>query len=49
VGAIYLGHVTTPFAVKDQANQLQAEVRSSGVYLREDGTAGTVQQLDLVV
>lgn len=49
VGAIYLGHVTTPFAVKDGTNQLQAEVRSSGLYLREDGTAGTVQQLDLVV
>lgn len=49
VGAIYLGHVTTPFSVRDSANQEQAQVRASGVYLREDGSAGTVQQLDLVV
>jgi hypothetical protein len=49
VGAIYLGHVTTPFSVRDSVNQEQAQVRASGVYLREDGSAGTVQQLDLVV
>ena len=49
IGAIYLGHAATPFAVKDEQNQLQATVRSSGIYLNEDGSAGTVQQLDLVV
>lgn len=49
IGAIYLGHVTTPFEVKDEENQLQAAVRSSGIYLNEDGSAGTVQQVDLVV
>jgi hypothetical protein len=49
VGAIYLGSVATPFQVKDDDNQLQGIVRSSGIYLKEDGGAGTVQQLDLVV
>ena len=49
VGAIYLGHTDTPFQVKDTGNQLQGVVRSSGIYLKEDGGAGTVQQLDLVV
>lgn len=49
VGAIYLGHATTPFEVKDDENQLQAVVRSSGIYLNEDGSGGTVQQVDLVV
>ena len=49
VGAIYLGHHDTPFQVKDEANQLLGVVRSSGIYLREDGGTGTVQQLDLVV
>jgi hypothetical protein len=49
VGAIYLGHIDTPFQVKDEANQLQGVVRSSGVYLKEGGGTGTVQQLDLVV
>ena len=48
VGAIYLGHHDTPFQVKDDANQLQGVVRSSGIYLKEGGGTGTVQQLDLV-
>ncbi|MEW6648533.1 MAG: hypothetical protein AB1450_15160 [Pseudomonadota bacterium] len=49
VGAIYLGRTATPFALKDDANALQGAVRASGIYLQEDGGAGTVQQLDLVV
>lgn len=49
VGALYLGKADTPFALKDNANALQGAVRASGLYLREDGGAGTLQQLDLVV
>jgi hypothetical protein len=49
VGAIYLGHVNTPFDIKDEDNQLQGQVKSSGLFLHEDGRVGTVQQLDLVV
>ena len=53
VGAIYLGSTTTPFQVKDDENELQGVVRSSGIYLKEeDGQpagVGTVQQLDLVI
>lgn len=49
VGALYLGNVATPFDLKDSANTLQGQVRSSGIYLREDGSAGTLQQVDLVV
>lgn len=49
VGALYLGNVATPFDLKDSANDLQGQVRSSGIYLNEDGTAGTLQQVDLVV
>lgn len=49
VGAIYLGSTATPFQVKDDDNQLQGVVRSTGVYLKEQGGVGTVQQLDLVV
>ncbi len=48
VGAIYLGHIATPFAVNDTANELQGQVRASGVFLNEDGRVGTVQQVDLV-
>ncbi|HEX5364517.1 MAG TPA: hypothetical protein VFW59_09630 [Gallionella sp.] len=49
VGALYLGNVATPFDLKNGANALQGQVRSSGVYLNEDGGAGTLQQVDLVV
>ena len=49
VGAIYLGHVSSPFEIKDEENNLQGKVRSTGIYLGEDGKQGTVQQVDLVV
>lgn len=49
VGAIYLGHTDTPFQIKDETNQTQGIVRSSGIFLNENGTAGTIQQLDLVI
>lgn len=49
VGAIYLGHVTSPFALKDSDNALVGQIRESGVFLNENGTVGTVQQIDLTV
>ena len=49
VGAIFVGHLETPFALKNGANALQGQVRSTGVYLNEDGTPGTIQQVDLAV
>lgn len=49
VGAIYLGNVSTPFDLKNDQNQLDGQIRSSGVYLNEDGSAGTVQQIDLTI
>ena len=48
IGAMYLGNIDTPFAIKDSDNALQGQVRTSGVFLHEDGRAGTMQQLDLV-
>lgn len=48
VGALYLGKADTPFAVKDSHNVLQGQIRATGLYLRESGAAGTLQQLDLV-
>jgi hypothetical protein len=48
IGAIYLGHISTPFAIKDTENTLQGQVRSSGIYVNENGTVGTIQQVDLV-
>lgn len=49
VGAISLAHIATPFDLKDAQNELQGEIRSSGVYLQENGTVGTIQQIDLTV
>lgn len=47
VGAIHLGQVDTPFEIKDAGNQLQGAVRSTGIFLQENGNTGTIQQIDL--
>lgn len=49
VGAIFLGSTSTPFEIKDRENNLDGQVRNSGVFLFENGLAGTVQQIDLVI
>lgn len=49
IGALYLGSESSPFEIKDQDNQLQAKVRSSGFFLYENGSAGSLQQIDLAV
>ncbi|MGE4559782.1 MAG: VCBS repeat-containing protein [Desulfobulbus sp.] len=48
IGAIYLGKVDTPFSLKNEGNELQGQVRSTGLFLFEDGGVGSLQQLDLV-
>lgn len=47
VGAISLSHIASPFDLKTQNNELLGQVRSSGIFLQEDGQAGTIQQIDL--
>lgn len=49
VGAIYLGNVDAQFSVKNQENQLLGQYQKAGVFIREDGTVGTMQQVDFVV
>lgn len=49
VGAIYLGHATTPFQLRTTDNQSLGEVTDSGVYLTNDGKTGTVQQINFSV
>ncbi|MBI3481030.1 MAG: hypothetical protein HY016_11860, partial [Nitrosomonadales bacterium] len=48
IGALYLGNAATPFGLKNASNELQGQLRSTGVYIKEDGSAGTMQQVDLV-
>lgn len=47
VGAIYLESVSTEFSLNDENNEQDGQLRSSGIYLEEDGGVGTVQQVDL--
>ena len=48
VGAIYLGHVSTPFDLRHAGdNSLLGQVRSTGVWVGEGGRSGSVQQIDL--
>jgi ribosomal protein L12E/L44/L45/RPP1/RPP2 len=49
VGAIGLDHVATSFDIKNANNELQGRIRSSGVFLQEDGKVGSVQQIDLTI
>lgn len=49
VGALSLGRVQTSFDLKDSNNALQGQIRSTGIFLQEDGKAGTMQQVDLTV
>lgn len=49
VGALHLGHVATPFDLRGAANDTLGAMRTTGIYLREDGSAGTVSQIDVSV
>src|SRR5690606_26365143 len=49
IGAIFLGHVSTPFQLKDNNNQSLGEVVRSGIYLSESGQVGVVQEINLTV
>ncbi|MCW8885362.1 MAG: hypothetical protein OQK12_08920 [Motiliproteus sp.] len=49
VGAIYLGSIESPFDLKDDSNNIQGQVRETGIYLSEEGEVGSVQQIDLAV
>jgi hypothetical protein len=49
VGALNVAAVATPFDLKETNNALIGQIRSSGVFLHENGNAGTIQQVDLTV
>lgn len=50
VGALYLNKADTQFDLKDNTDKMQAFLRESSIYLKEDASgAGTMQEVDLVV
>ncbi|MEW6515611.1 MAG: hypothetical protein AB1439_01720 [candidate division FCPU426 bacterium] len=49
IGAIYLEAASAPFTLRGEDQQVQGQVKSTGLYLNENGSAGTIQQVDLAV
>ena len=49
VGAVHLRSVDTPFSLRSADNSTLGAIRATSAYLRDDGRAGTVQQIDLAV
>ena len=49
VGAIYLGNVDTNYSLKNDSNDLQGQIRKTGIFLRENGNVGTVQHIDVAI
>lgn len=49
IGALSVLSKETEFSLKDAANALMGNIRRSSVYINEDGSVGTVQQVDLAV
>lgn len=49
IGAIFLGHLTSPFQLKDESNKSLGEIASSGIYVKENGATGVIQEINLSV
>jgi hypothetical protein len=49
IGVLYTGAVDSPFRLTDQHNQTLGQIRATGFYLNLDKSAGSLQQVDLVV
>ncbi len=48
IGAIALDHADTLFNIKDVDNQLNGQMKQSGIFLFENGNIGSLHQVDLV-
>jgi len=49
VGALLLDHQATPFSLNDQHNRQLGQITDTGLFLREDGSSGTLQEIHLTV
>ena len=49
IGAVYLGSAASAFKLANADGQTLGQVRSSGIYLRENGGVGVIQHVDLSV
>ena len=47
---IYLRNADTQFSLKDDENNLNAEIKKTGIYLKEStGSVGTLNHVDLAI
>lgn len=49
IGAIAVSSAETQFSLKDNSQNTLGQIRRTGIYLEENGKAGTIQQLDLAL
>ncbi|MBU0486089.1 MAG: VCBS repeat-containing protein [Proteobacteria bacterium] len=49
IGGILLESEATLFSYKNSDNNLRGQLKASSIFLRENGTAGTIQEIDLAV
>lgn len=49
IGAIYLGNVATAYDMKTTGNQTLGSIARTGIFLNENGSAGTIQHVDLAI
>ena len=49
MGAIFLGAEDTEFTLEGEDGVLDGKVRKTGIFLKEDGSAGTIQHVDLAI
>lgn len=47
IGAIYLGSVKNDFSIASQSNLQKGIIKKTGIYIRENGQAGTLQHIDI--
>lgn len=48
IGAIYLNSESSEFTYKTQANKTLGEMKSSGIFLKDNGEVGNISQIDFV-
>lgn len=49
IGAIHTAGIDAKFDYKDSQNTLQGRMKQAGMFLYEDGRAGSIQQIDMAV
>ncbi len=49
VGAIFLNSQSSEFTYKTQTNQTLGEMKSCGMFLKEDGSCGSISQIDFAM